>query len=246
MTNEGDQAGHSGSLHTVSGDQARTILHWLTWADNDYLAARRLLLDGLLVQGASLANTAIEKYLKALVVFQSKAAVRGHNPLGIYKRVRKNSSLQLNESFLCLLEKSYKMRYPDDLDDGYNIVLSQALILDALDQSVKSITDRIAMKNARGEPIKRQIHLLIERGDPRIVSLNTALGTTTKETLLSQPSRVFECRFLSNNYLGAEYLTEGIVDTDFGKDAFVQKSDRTFQFGYTPNESSSPTRKQGR
>ena len=51
MTNEGDQAGHSGSLHTVSGDQARTILHWLTWADNDYLAARRLLLDGLLVRG---------------------------------------------------------------------------------------------------------------------------------------------------------------------------------------------------
>jgi hypothetical protein len=49
-----DQVQSERRLHKVTGDKALKVLHWLTWADSDYLAARKLLLDGLLVQGASL------------------------------------------------------------------------------------------------------------------------------------------------------------------------------------------------
>lgn len=237
MFNMGEQLKPDGKLLKLAGDKALTILHWLTWADNDYLASRRLLLDGLLVQGASLANTAIEKYLKALIVFQNKEVARGHNPTALYKEVKKNSSLQLDEAFLGLLEKSYRMRYPDDLEDGYNIVLSQALFLDALDQSVKSITDRIAIKKNEGETVKRKLDLLIEQRASQLFFKNTAFGNITKDVLLSQPSLVFECRFLHRNYLGAEYVTEKIADAVFGKDAFVQKSYRDFQLAYTPKQS---------
>ena len=51
---------------TALGGQAETTLRWIRWADADYLGARLLLLQGLLVQGAALANTALEKYLKAV------------------------------------------------------------------------------------------------------------------------------------------------------------------------------------
>jgi len=237
MASNGDQSSFNGKFVTIAGDQARLTLHWLTWADNDYVAARRLLLDGLLVQGASLANTAIEKYLKALLVFQNKKVIHGHKPLSVYQEVRRNGSLRLNESFLGLLEQSYEMRYPDDLDDGYNIVLSQALILDALDQTVKTISDRIAFKNGNGDPIKRNLDVLIEKRDPRMVSQNTALGTITKEALLNQASLVFECRILNKNHLGAEYLTEQIKDEAFGREAFVQESDRMFRLAYLPVQS---------
>jgi HEPN domain-containing protein len=203
-----DQVQSERKLHKVTGDQALKVLHWLTWADSDYLAARRLLLDGLLVQGASLANTSIEKYLKALLAFQNKKVIRGHKPLEIYNKVKEGSSLRLDETFLGLLEKSYEMRYPDDLEEGYNIVLSQALLIDALDQSAKSITDRIAMKKNSGEPAKRNLDLLIEQRNSQLFSMNTALGTITKDALLTQPSLVFECRFLYGNYLGAEYVTD--------------------------------------
>lgn len=54
MPYSGDQVQSERKLHAVTGDQALKVLHWLTWADSDYLAARRLFLDGLLVQGASL------------------------------------------------------------------------------------------------------------------------------------------------------------------------------------------------
>lgn len=100
--------------------------------------------------------------------------------MAIYGEVKRGSILQLDESFLGLLEKAYAMRYPDDLEEGYNIVLSQALLLDALDQSAKSITDRIAMKKNSGDTAKRKLDLLIEQHNPQLFSMNTALGTITK------------------------------------------------------------------
>jgi HEPN domain-containing protein len=221
---------------TAEGDQARLVLHWLTWADTDYLAARKLLMDGLLVQGASLANTAVEKYLKALITLHGKTVVRIHNPLAIYLKVKEQgSSLQLDESFLELLGKSYEMRYPDDIEDGYNLVLSQALVLDALDQTVKSIADRVTIKNVDGA-IKRKLDLLVEQRSPQLFSMNTALGSITKDALLSQPSLVFECRFLVGNYLGAEYVTQQIGDASFGREAFIQKSDKEFHLAYLPKQ----------
>jgi hypothetical protein len=49
-----------------SGEPIVRTFHWIKWADSDYLAARCLLLGRMVVQGCVLANTAIEKYLKAL------------------------------------------------------------------------------------------------------------------------------------------------------------------------------------
>src|SRR6185437_116377 len=201
MANGNDQSGFAGNVIRVEGKQARSILHWLTWADTDYLGARRLLMDGLLLQGAILSNTAIEKYLKALIALHGEKIVWIHDPLQIYKTLREQgSSLLLNESFLELLGKSYEMRYPDDLKDGYNIVLSQALLLDALDQTVKSITNGVTFGNAEGIA-KRKLDLLVEQHAPQLVLLNTALGSIARDTLLDQPSLVFECRFLNGNYL---------------------------------------------
>lgn len=221
----------------VTGKEARMLLHWLTWADADYLAARRLLTDGLLLQGAALANTAIEKYLKALLSLHGEKVVRVHDPLLIYRKVKEcGSSLELDEKFLELLGKSYRMRYPDDIEDGYNLVLSQALLLDALDRTVKSISDRVVVGNLDGA-VERKLDLLVEQKAPQLCSLNTALGSITKDALLSQPSQVFECRFLLGNYMGAEYITERIEDNSFGREAFIQKSDRTFQLAYLPKQS---------
>ena len=213
------------------------LLHWLTWADTDYLAARKLLTDGFLLQGAALANTALEKYLKALLFLHGEKVVRLHDPLVIYKQVQTcGCSLELDEAFLELLGKSYRMRYPDDIEDGYNLVLSQALLLDALDQSVKSISDRVVVGNLNGA-VKRKVELLAEQKAPQLCSMNTALGSITKDALLSQPSQVFECRFLLGDYMGAEYITERIEDTSFGREAFLRKSDRTFQLAYLPKQS---------
>jgi HEPN domain-containing protein len=222
----------------ITGEQVQTIIEWLSWADKDYVAARRLLLDGLLVQGASLANTAIEKYLKASIVCQGKKVKRGHDPLTIYRQMKSDCTLQLNEKFLALLAKAYKLRYPDDLEAGYNVVLSQALILDALDQSVKLITSRIVIANSsNGHAVVRLLDNLIAQNDPRVVFNNTALGTVTKDALLDQPSLVYECRVIQkHSYMEAEYSAARIENGNFDREALVQTSEKSFNLANTPTQ----------
>jgi hypothetical protein len=56
-----------GQIHS-QGEQAKNCLEWVDLADNEYIAARLMLLNDLLVQGSVLSNTTIEKYLKSLFV----------------------------------------------------------------------------------------------------------------------------------------------------------------------------------
>jgi HEPN domain-containing protein len=112
----------------IARQHAEASINWLSWADKDYVAARRLLLDGLLVQGACLANTAIEKYLKATLNAHGKRIPHTHDPSRLYQEAKSFSTLKLDEAFLMLLVNAYRLRYPDDLKGGFNISLSQALM----------------------------------------------------------------------------------------------------------------------
>jgi HEPN domain-containing protein len=59
------------------------------WADEDYMAAWSLLLDGSVLQGSVLSNTAIEKYLKgALLVRGGGKRERTHNIVYLYESLK--------------------------------------------------------------------------------------------------------------------------------------------------------------
>lgn len=81
-------------IETIISDpnQANEIIAWLGLADNDYLAARVLLRRGLLIQGAILVNSAIEKYLKTVhrikkIKFDTRGE-RAHNLVNLYRRLK--------------------------------------------------------------------------------------------------------------------------------------------------------------
>src|SRR5437868_2164489 len=91
---------------------------FLNIAYKDYLASRVLINAHLLVQGAVLASTAIEKYFKAVLAF------RGQESRGHLKRAHINAAKNydarlarvLNDDFLVLLQRAYSLRYLDDLE----------------------------------------------------------------------------------------------------------------------------------
>ena len=206
---------------SASGTAAHEVLDWRSWGDSDYVAARRLLLDDLLVQGACLANTAIEKYLKAILAIQKRRVLRIHDPLDLYHRIRPGGTLLLDEQFLALLVKVYTLRYPDDLKPGFNIVLSRALLLDALDQSVFGIRSHFEFGFADGRPVTTFLDNLLESKDARILTDNTALGTITQEDLFNRPSAVFEMRVLDNGgRLEAHYQAEKLDNRNFDAEGF--------------------------
>jgi HEPN domain-containing protein len=91
-----------------------SIANWLRWADDDYIAARQLLLDNLLVQGAALANTAIEKYFKTIFLAKRLRLPKVHDLPLLYRRLNKSGiTFPLSNDFLALLFKLYKLRYPE-------------------------------------------------------------------------------------------------------------------------------------
>ncbi|MFL6351792.1 MAG: HEPN domain-containing protein [Bryobacteraceae bacterium] len=125
----------TGSESVTSAAPAERILLWLGWADKDYAAARRLLLNAYLVQGAVLGNTALEKYLKTLFIMLGKKVPRSHDVVALHESLLKHlpNLEEISVNFLKVLCKAYRLRYPDDLQIEFSLSLEQPKILTELD-----------------------------------------------------------------------------------------------------------------
>src|SRR5690606_25191579 len=89
---------------------------------NDYIAARHLINNGYILQGVTLASTAVEKYLKVILVSKGKTK----KDIGVHlDRIDKlkqqldecyaDFTNKIDERFLEILGKAYKARYYDDI-----------------------------------------------------------------------------------------------------------------------------------
>jgi HEPN domain-containing protein len=145
--------------------------HWIKWADSDYLAARALLLGKLLVQGCGLANTAVEKYLKARCANLERPIPRTHDVTKLYFEVKKHGGVGflLNETFLQFLEKAYTLRYPDDIPAGFNIAMHEMKALAELDRTVFGITNSFTFDEGVSEFVLERAK---RTGDMRFFSKN--------------------------------------------------------------------------
>ncbi len=157
----------------------KELLHWLGLADEDYLAARLLLLNGYLKQGLIFSDTAVEKYLKTLFFSRDKKIPRLHDVSKLYEEVQKmnmDGITPVNTGFISFLSKGYKMRYTDDLENGYNIYLDQIKMLVELDRTVYAIRKDFQLETADGKKIVTRLDNCIEQNDPVLLSKNICFG----------------------------------------------------------------------
>jgi len=221
---------------TPVNDRAANTLRWVRWGDGDYLAARLSLLNGLLVQGSQLANTALEKYLKAIIIYSNKPAPRTHDVTALYEKVLLDvpSDLSLNKEFLALLKKAYTLRYPDDLDDGFNIALNQAKILAQLDRSVLEITKRFIMTKD-GKTIAMVLDEAVFKKDDSFLAKNIAVDSSGASALFSMPSFSYDIRIHNGNLFQVAYSTQSVADDGrFDVEGFAPQNDRQFKVAYIP------------
>jgi hypothetical protein len=199
-----------------TGQTAQDAAQWLRWADQDYLAARDLLLHELIAQGCGLATTAIEKYLKTVLLMKSigfPRGNRGHNVVLLYEKlVSSGIELGLNLEFLTLLVKAYGLRYPDDLKPGFNIVLEQTKVIAELDTTVHKIRKGFQFKQQNGNR-PMTLEALVEAKNEQLLDRNCVIGSTSRRDLFLGPTHVYELRVLPNGAaLEATYETQGIAD----------------------------------
>jgi HEPN domain-containing protein len=200
----------------VAGKKSTYTLRWLAWADEDYIAARTLLLDGLVVQGAALANTAVEKYLKGVCELRNISfRGAGHDVSKLNGLLHRNGvTLGLNLDFLEFLNKAYQLRYPDDLVPGFNMALNSAATLVETDLTVKRIRKGFTFKQD-GEPVQTRFDILLREGAAPLVAKNCAIDCAARENLFSGPSWSYEIRVLQNDVvLQARYQTEVLRETN--------------------------------
>jgi len=187
-------------------------LRWLAWADEDYVAARTLLLDGLVVQGAALANTAVEKYLKGVCEL-SNISFRGlgHDVSRLNDLLNGHGvTLGLNADFLEFLHKAYQLRYPDDLAPGFNMALNSAATLVETDLTVQRIRKGFTIKQ-NGKVVQTRFDMLLREGAAALVAKNCAMDSDARARLFSEPSWSYEIRVLENEVvLQARYQTEAL------------------------------------
>src|SRR6267154_2553969 len=194
-----------------SGEPIVRTFHWMKWADSDYLAARYLLLGSMVIQGCILANTAIEKYLKALYAHLELPIPRSHAVQALYCEVTasRKSTVALNDAFLNVLQKAYGLRYPDELPEDFNIALNQMKLLAELDRTVFAIADCFAFSEGTADFVLTRA---AKARDQRYIARNVVLNPEQTSDLFANDSRSFEFRIHKPLIINVEYLSPGVAD----------------------------------
>ena len=116
---------------------------FLLLAYRDYLAARCLLNNGFFLQGLTLSSSAIEKYFKVILALHGNR----RKDMGVHlDRLSKlkallaecyyDVTLKLDDRFLGLLSKAYKIRYYDNLSTPITISFFVNQLIGELDYSL--------------------------------------------------------------------------------------------------------------
>lgn len=205
----------------VAGQHGIQVAQWLQWADEDYLAARVLLLRGFVLQGAMVANTAIEKYLKTGLLARNRGFANSHDVECLYKELQSTGPVpSINLGFLSVLVKAYKLRYPDTLPVGFNIALTTIKFLTALDETVFALRRGFKFQRGDGRPVTTLLDMLLTKGDEAILDRNSSFGKCSRADLFAQTTSCYEMRVVSSDeiyvakYDAGPITDDGIIDVE--------------------------------
>ena len=229
---------------TISQEDSKInteVIGWIGLADDDYVAARLLINNALLVQGAILSVTAIEKYLKMVHKIRRLSFPRRdpHNLLDLYNSVKsKGLDMGLNVDYLALLVKVYRMRYPDKIEADFNFVLNQAKLLAALDESVYAIRHRLVVVSTQPEEKREsKFEYWISSNYNHLMRMNHCYCAEVKrENLFKNPSIYREVRFVKGKtWMEAGYTAAVEDDSVYNLEGLRPgETDRVFHFQKAP------------
>lgn len=183
---------------SMKPQSANQIQNFLSLAQEDYLAARHLLIHGMLPQGCSLAATAIEKYLKAIASmkgFRTKKHL--DSPLlNFIQQTFPALYARLDQDFIKFLSRCYNLRYAPIDGTHFSLIINQYKTLAALDLHVAAIDSGIvgSHDNKEGTPLRRAI----KQKNKELINLNVAVGEMSQDELFTLQNKVYEIRVGTN------------------------------------------------
>lgn len=216
------KASHSKSLYLNDSSEimnkkknkSQDSLSFLGLGHQDYLAARLLLINGLLPQGSVLAATAVEKHLKCIASIKGNRC-KGHLEMNLTNLIENQFPTlykDLNIDFIKFLRKSYKLRYHDDKTDRFSIVINQYRTLAELDIIINLINSGIKIEDKSGRS-KSPYNRDLEEKNNLLYNENYILLEVNRETFFDRSNRVFETSIEPEGRgLSIEYTTPKVMD----------------------------------
>ena len=201
MTEEAPSSEYN--VKTISLFDAKRLVGLKISAYEDYLAARVLFNSNLLTPACYLANTCIEKELKAYLEIRGYKTPDRHNSFDLYTMIDnriKDHNIKIDKGFLRILSKIYKSRYTEKLSPGYNFVVLKNKFLAELDY-VYSILESKERFQLQPPPYisKTTYEEGIEEKDIRLLSNNHILLKIDKTDYLNRVETIYEYRIVVNH-----------------------------------------------
>ncbi len=191
--------------------EAKSLAGFLSSSFQDYISARILFNHNQLISAASLANTAIEKYFKAIIAFRGNRVKAKHDLEKLLPSIKSFSPevyKEINVEFLKMLSKTYCLRYIDDLETNFNIVISKNKYLAELDYTYSILEPKLRLSDKKDR--KSSYEIAIEEKDPTLWTNNYILNGIDKTRFIERDDVIHEFRMLPDeSFIEAVYHTEG-------------------------------------
>jgi len=223
---------------------ALRLIGYLKSSFDDYISARILFNNNKLIQGCCLANTAIEKYLKAFIYFRGNTIKAKHDLKKLFPSIKNFAPdvyQKLNTEFLEEVSKIYLMRYLDNCERGYNFVILRNKYLAELDYTYSIIEPKIRVKPQRDKEIRKtNYELAVENKNPELWINNYILNKIDKSDFIEATDIVHELRIYEHNneLIEAIYLTDNSKnDNKFRFEGLAPKGDhKSFEMSHKLKE----------
>jgi hypothetical protein len=190
--------------------------HWLMdLGYRDYIAARLLLNNHLIIQGLTLASTAVEKYLKAIIVFNLKERERINFHFDRFEEL-KNLLVKVNNDvteefdpvFLEILENAFKIRYYDRIKKPIFMGFFINQLIGELDYTIDFIERFIANTQNGGESMSAY-NRAIRNNDSNLYENNFILSKENKKDFMEKPDVGFSIHLQIGSIVQEEKIVKG-------------------------------------
>ncbi|EJL64852.1 hypothetical protein [Flavobacterium sp. CF136] len=181
----------------------------------DYIAARFLLNNHFIVQGLNLASTAVEKYLKAVIVFNLKERERYNyhfdrfNLLkNLLAKVNNDVTEEFDPVFIAILEKAFKIRYYDKIKKPIFMGFYINQFIGELDYTIDYLEKFISNTQSGGQSIT-VYSKAVKNNDPHLYENNFILKKENKKDFMEKPDVGFSIYIRVESVIQEEKVVKG-------------------------------------
>ncbi len=181
----------------------------------DYIAARLLLNNHLIIQGLTLASTSVEKYLKAIIVFNLQKKEKYDYHLNRFESLKKllqkvNNDIteEFDPVFLDILQNAFRIRYYDRIKAPIFMGFHINQLIGELDYTIDFMEKYVSNTQNNGKSMSKYSRA-IKNNDSHLYENNYILRNENKKDFMEKTDIGFSIYIRTASEFHEEKVVKG-------------------------------------